>query len=81
MSSAANKKVYGNCYNLVDHSHEYVVEVITRGMIDNAVGTVTSVSDLKWLLNKAVVRKLNGKNLNTDVAFFRNTVSLIKIFP
>lgn len=80
LSSAANNKVYGNCYNLADHSHEYVVEVITRGMIDNAVGTVTSVSDLKWLLNKAVVHKLNGKNLNTDVAFFRATVSLVEIF-
>lgn len=78
LSSTANNKVYGVCYNSAGHSHEYVVEVITRGMIDNAIGTVMSVSDLKWHLRKVVVHKLNGKNLNTDVDFFRSAVSLIK---
>ena len=78
LSSTANSKEYGVCYNLAEHSHEYIVEVIICGMIDNSIGTVMSVSDLKWHLRKIVVHKLNGKNLNTDVDFFRSKVSFIK---
>lgn len=80
LSSTSNSKVYGVCYSLAEHSHEYVVEVITRGMINNEIGTVMSVADLKWYLRKVVIRKLNGKNLNSDVDFFRSTVSIINCF-
>lgn len=75
MSNMVNKRVYGICNNPVEHKHEFTVEVIIRGMVDSNIGTVTSLSDLKSHLRKTVANKLNGKNLNTDIDFFKSVVN------
>lgn len=75
MSNIANKKNYGVCNDNVEHLHEYAVEVITRGTVNSNIGTVMSVSDLKSHLRTTVVNKLNGKNLNSDIEFFKTVVS------
>lgn len=74
LSSTVNKSVYGICKNPVEHKHDFVVEVIIRGMVDSNIGTVTSLSDLKSHLRKTVNSKLNGKHLNSDIDFFKSVV-------
>ena len=75
LSNTANKRVYGECNNLAVHSHEYTVEVITRGTVDTSIGTVMSLSHLKSLLKSTVANKLHGKNLDYEINFFRTVVS------
>lgn len=75
-SNSLNKRIYGICNNPVEHSHEYVVEVFVRGMVDSSIGTVCSLSDIKSHLRKTVANQLNGKNLNTDIDFFKFVASI-----
>lgn len=67
--------MYGECNNPAVHSHNYTVEVITRGTINSNIGTVMSLSDLKSLLVKTVAQKLHGKNLDYEINFFKTVVS------
>lgn len=64
------------CNNWEEHSHTFSLEVITRGRIDSSIGTVMSLTELKDLVRKSIVNKLNGKDLNKDVEFFKKTVSI-----
>ncbi|XP_031634069.1 6-pyruvoyl tetrahydrobiopterin synthase-like [Contarinia nasturtii] len=78
LSNTANKKVYGECANPAVHSHQYTIEVITRGTVDTSIGTVMSLSDLKSLLRTTVANQLNRKNLDYDINFFRTVPSTIE---
>lgn len=75
MSNTSNKKMYGECNNPAVHSHNYTVEVITRGTINSSVGTVMSLSYLKSILTKTIATNLHGKNLDYEINFFRTVVS------
>lgn len=79
MSNTANKQVYGVCNNSTEHKHEYNIKVTTRGAVDSSIGTVMSLSDLRSDLMKAIIGKLNGKNLNAEIEFFKTVVSVKSI--
>lgn len=66
-----NEEKYGPCTNPHWHGHNYVLEVTLRGTPDPETGYIMDLSDLKDILNVAVVDKCDHRNLNTDVAFLR----------
>jgi len=66
-----NEEKYGPCTNPHWHGHNYVLEVTLRGQPDPETGYVMDLSDLKDIMNVAVVDKCDHRNLNTDVAFLR----------
>lgn len=74
LSNTVNKQVYGSCNDPNEHTHEYSVKVTMRGSVNSSIGTVMSLTDLRVNLRKAVTDKLNGKNLNADIDFFKTIV-------
>jgi 6-pyruvoyltetrahydropterin/6-carboxytetrahydropterin synthase len=66
-----NKEKFGPCNNPHWHGHNYVLEVTVKGAPDPESGYVIDLSELKEILNRAVVDKCDHRNLNSDVDFLR----------
>ena len=72
LSDDENRRLFGKCANL--HGHNYVLEVVVAGEIDQASGYVL---DLKWLsdvIAAHVIRDVDHRNLNTDVPWLKGRV-------
>ena len=52
-----------------------VVEVTIRGPIDEKTGMVMNLSDLKEYMEQSIMKVMDHKNLDKDVAHFQNLVS------
>jgi 6-pyruvoyltetrahydropterin/6-carboxytetrahydropterin synthase len=70
-SDEKNREVFGAC--ATDHGHNYVVEVTVRGPIDPETGMVINLTELKAIVNDAVVQRFDHADLNAD-ALFRGRV-------
>lgn len=77
LSDELNQKIYGKCNNANGHGHNYSVEITLRGPVDAETGMVMNISDLKDHMDHTIMKNLDHKNLDKDVAFFKNTVSLL----
>jgi 6-pyruvoyltetrahydropterin/6-carboxytetrahydropterin synthase len=72
LSDEENRRLFGKCANL--HGHNYVLEVVVAGEIDQASGFVV---DLKWLsevIGRQVICDVDHRNLNTDVPWLKGRV-------
>jgi 6-pyruvoyltetrahydropterin/6-carboxytetrahydropterin synthase len=70
LSEEENRRLYGKCNNPYGHGHNYVVEVTARGPRDGATGRAVDVALLDELVRREVVRPLDHRNLNREVAVF-----------
>jgi 6-pyruvoyltetrahydropterin/6-carboxytetrahydropterin synthase len=70
-SDAWNKATFGLCNNPNFHGHNYELEVSVEGEIDPDTGYVIDIGRLKHIVEERVVDRLDHKNLNLDVAWFR----------
>ncbi|XP_043281088.1 6-pyruvoyl tetrahydrobiopterin synthase [Venturia canescens] len=75
LSDEENKKIYGKCNNYWGHGHNYTIEVTVRGPVDSKTGMVMNISDLKVYMNEVIMNRLDHKNLDKDVEYFKNVVS------
>jgi 6-pyruvoyltetrahydropterin/6-carboxytetrahydropterin synthase len=75
LSQAENVDIFGKCNNPNGHGHNYSVEITVKGQVQPDTGMVMNISDLKKIINKAVMEPLDHKNLDLDVEWFKNTVS------
>lgn len=75
LSDAINEQIYGKCNNPNGHGHNYTVEITLRGPIDPKTGMVMNIADLKDHMDHTIMKNLDHKNLDKDVAFFKSTVS------
>ncbi len=73
LSDAENTRVFGPCANPNFHGHNYNLDVSVIGGVDPATGYVLDIKTLNDLVEQHVLRKLDHKNLNLDVAEFRDT--------
>jgi 6-pyruvoyltetrahydropterin/6-carboxytetrahydropterin synthase len=53
----------------VPHGHNYALEVTVRGPIDPETGMVINLTELKAIVNDAVVERFDHADLNADVLF------------
>jgi len=74
LSEAENRTLYGKCNNPFGHGHNYVLEVSVRGPVDPATGRAADPRALDRLAEKVVIRAFDHRNLNTEVAAFRDCV-------
>lgn len=74
LGAAENQELYGKCNNLYGHGHNYLLEITVRGPLDPATGQVVNLAMLDSLVNETVIRDLDHKNLNADVADFQSAV-------
>ncbi|KAH0552064.1 6-pyruvoyl tetrahydrobiopterin synthase [Cotesia glomerata] len=75
LSDEENAEIYGKCNNYWGHGHNYTVEVTVRGSIDPKTGMVMNISELKEHMHKVLMDRLDHKNLDKDVPYFKNVVS------
>ncbi|HOI29656.1 MAG TPA: 6-carboxytetrahydropterin synthase [Melioribacteraceae bacterium] len=73
-SDEENLRVFGKCSNPNGHGHNYVLEVVVCGEIDNSTGYVIDLKILKEIIREHVIRKVDHKNLNVDVDFMRGVI-------
>lgn len=75
MSDEANKEIFGKCNNPNGHGHNYSVEVTIRGPIDIKTGMVMNLTDLKTVMDTAIMKPLDHKNIDKDVSYFHKIPS------
>ena len=67
-----NLEVFGKCSNPNFHGHNYELIVSVTGNIDPETGFVMDLKILKDLIRTEVEDQFDHKNLNIEVAEFRN---------
>ena len=68
-----NRRLYGKCNNPFGHGHDYTVDVTIEGTLGED-GQVANRSALDTLVKKAVIARLDHKNLNADLPEFATAV-------
>src|SRR5450432_2203806 len=67
MSAEENKRVFGKCNNPNGHGHNYTLEVTVAGEPDPVTGMVLDLKDLKELLEREVMDRMDHRHLNLEV--------------
>ncbi|MGB0881147.1 MAG: 6-pyruvoyl trahydropterin synthase family protein [Polaribacter sp.] len=71
-SDEKNAAVFGKCSNPNFHGHNYNLIVSVTGEIDPETGFVMDLSILRRLIKSEIEETLDHKNLNIEVAEFKN---------
>ncbi len=74
LSESENRELYGKCNYPHGHGHNYALEVSVRGQVDPSSGMLVRVEDLDKLVDAAVIRDFDHRDLNSDVAEFARLV-------
>jgi 6-pyruvoyltetrahydropterin/6-carboxytetrahydropterin synthase len=69
LSAEENRAAYGKCNNPHGHGHNYVVEVLVGGEVDEATGMVMNLVDLDRAVQQAILDRFDHANLNLDPVF------------
>jgi 6-pyruvoyltetrahydropterin/6-carboxytetrahydropterin synthase len=72
LSEAENRRLYGKCANL--HGHNYVLEVVVAGEIDQATGYVLDLKRLSDVISRRIIEDVDHRNLNTDVGWLEGLI-------
>ena len=72
LSDEENRRLFGKCVNL--HGHNYVLEVVVAGKVDQASGYVMDLKVLSDIMNGQVIRDVDHRNLNTDVPWLSGRI-------
>lgn len=69
LNAEENRAVYGKCNNEHGHGHNYVVEVLLGGAVDEATGMVVDMMALDGAVRTQVLARFDHANLNSDPLF------------
>jgi len=67
-SAEENRRIFGKCNLPNGHGHNYVLEVTVGGETDPATGMVLDLKELKELLEREVMDRMDHRSLNHEVA-------------
>ena len=73
-SDEENLRIFGKCSNPNWHGHNYILEVVVKGDIDESTGFVINQKDLKKIINEKVIEKMDHKNLNIETDFMKGVI-------
>ena len=71
LSDEENTELFGKCNNPNWHGHNYTLEVSVTGGIDPRTGYVIDLARVKKIAERAVVERLDHRNLNVEVEFLQ----------
>jgi len=74
LSDQQNAELYGKCNNPFGHGHDYTIEVQVAGRVDPRTGVVVGLARMDELVRRAVVDAFDHRNLNTEIAEFRDRI-------
>ncbi|SRR6266567_3247376 len=69
LSAEENRAAYGKCNNPHGHGHNYVVEVLARGPVDEETGMVINLAVVDEVVRTRVLDRFDHANLNLDPVF------------
>lgn len=72
LSPSENESLFGKCARPNGHGHNYVLEVLLKGPVNSKTGIVFNLSDLKRIIDEAVIQKVDHRHLNLDVPEFKS---------
>jgi 6-pyruvoyltetrahydropterin/6-carboxytetrahydropterin synthase len=72
LSDEENRRLFGKCANL--HGHNYVLEVVLAGQIDQASGYVFDLKVLSDVMCRQIIGDVDHRNLNTDVSWLKGRI-------
>jgi 6-pyruvoyltetrahydropterin/6-carboxytetrahydropterin synthase len=64
--------MFGKCVNL--HGHNYTLDVVVAGKIDDASGYVMDLKRLSEVIYQQIIRDVDHRNLNTDVPWLEGLI-------
>jgi 6-pyruvoyltetrahydropterin/6-carboxytetrahydropterin synthase len=67
LSPEENRRVFGKCNNPHGHGHNYTLEVTVAGEPDPVTGMVLDLKDLKDILEREVMQRMDHRFLNYEV--------------
>lgn len=73
-SDMENARIFGQCNNPNFHGHNYTLEVTITGEPDPSTGMVMDLKDLKGLIDREIIERVDHKNLNLDVDFLKGVI-------
>jgi len=74
-SKEKNLEVFGKCSYENFHGHNYELIVKLYGEINDDTGMLMDLSDLKKIIKDEVEEKLDHKNLNLDIDYFKDKIT------
>jgi 6-pyruvoyltetrahydropterin/6-carboxytetrahydropterin synthase len=69
LSAEQNREAYGKCSNPHGHGHNYFVEVLVGGEVDQETGMVIDLVALDDAVRERVIDRFDHANLNRDALF------------
>ena len=67
-----NERLFGKCANL--HGHNYVLEVVVAGEVDERTGYICDLKHLSELIHRLIIEDVDHRNLNTDVPWLSGRI-------
>lgn len=74
LSDEENFKLFGKCSNPNWHGHNYTLEVVVAGEVNKDTGFVMDLQELKEIVKKNIIEKVDHKNLNLDTKFMKGII-------
>jgi 6-pyruvoyltetrahydropterin/6-carboxytetrahydropterin synthase len=72
LSDEENRRLFGKCVNL--HGHNYALDVVVAGKIDDASGYVWDLKQLSDVMCRLIIEDVDHRNLNTDVPWLQGLI-------
>lgn len=79
LSDEENFTIFGECSNPNGHGHNYVLEVSVAGEPDPKTGMIINLRELKDVIQREIIEKIDHKNLNLDVDFMRGLIPTTEV--
>jgi 6-pyruvoyltetrahydropterin/6-carboxytetrahydropterin synthase len=73
-SDRRNQEVFDKCNNPNGHGHNYVIDVVVRGLPQPDTGYVIDLKVLADIMEREIIQKVDHKHLNYDVEFLRGII-------
>ena len=74
MSAEENKRIFGKCNNPHGHGHNYTLEVTVAGEPDPVTGMVLDLKELKEILEREIMERMDHRFLNYEVAELKGQI-------
>ncbi|MEP7346896.1 MAG: 6-carboxytetrahydropterin synthase [Gemmatimonadaceae bacterium] len=74
LSEHENAALFGKCNNANGHGHNYILDVSVTGPIAEKTGYVLDLSQVRDIVTREVIDKVDHRNFNLDVDFMRGII-------
>ena len=74
LSVEENRRIFGKCNNPHGHGHNYTLEVTIAGEPDPVTGMVLDLKDLKEILEREIMQRMDHRYLNLEVAELKDKI-------